>query len=271
MRKIYTILGLLLYAGSFNAQVNFNIGSTVPNFTVTDSEGNTHTLYNYTSSGKYVLIDFYAYWCGPCMATAPTVVEFYHKYGCNAGNVIVLGVEYEGTWAQCHTFEVQAGIDDDNPYPYCAGAQGGGAAVHSAYGVAAFPTLISISPQNILLDNDIWPISGVSTLEAAFPNGSLTPMACSTDVTEDVVAATLSVFPNPADDVVNIRIPSGLGLSAQLVLMDATGRQVYVERLNGTQPGQLIQVPVAQLATGLYQVVITAADGQRYSTTVAVR
>ena len=33
-------------------------------FTVTDLEGNSHTLFDYLNNGKYVCVDFFAYWCG---------------------------------------------------------------------------------------------------------------------------------------------------------------------------------------------------------------
>ena len=44
-------------------------------------------------------------------AVAPTVNEFYKKYGCNAYDVIVLSVEYEGTTQQTVDFENANGGD----------------------------------------------------------------------------------------------------------------------------------------------------------------
>jgi hypothetical protein len=41
-------------------------GSTAPNFTSTDLDGNTHTLYDILDQGYVVYIKFFATWCGPC-------------------------------------------------------------------------------------------------------------------------------------------------------------------------------------------------------------
>lgn len=264
MKQIYISLAAIgLSLSSFGQLNNFSTGDVVPDFTVTDLDGTEHSLYEYTAAGKYVLIDFYTYWCGPCMATAPTIVEFYHAYGCNEGDVIVLGVEGDGSNAQAHEFEVSAGVDDDNPYPCASGTEGGGGAVHTTYGVAAFPTVVAINPSNELLDNDVWPIPSMQTLVDAFPTSSISEMSCMVNVAENVTAVqSVRMFPNPANDLVSFSFSTmSQSESMAIEVFDAMGKLVYsAQNIQTLSEGNLYRLDVAALTSGVYSVRISSTN-----------
>lgn len=51
----------------------------MPDFTVYDAQGNAAKFYDF--SGKPVILNFWASWCGPCKSEMPDIQEAYGKYG----------------------------------------------------------------------------------------------------------------------------------------------------------------------------------------------
>lgn len=54
-------------------------GSLAPNFSLQDSNGKTISLDEFKGK-QYILIDFWASWCGPCREELPYIKELYQKY-----------------------------------------------------------------------------------------------------------------------------------------------------------------------------------------------
>jgi peroxiredoxin len=57
---------------------NTTIGTQAPDFALANPEGKTVRLSDYF--GKYILVDFWAAWCGPCRRENPNVVRVFNKY-----------------------------------------------------------------------------------------------------------------------------------------------------------------------------------------------
>lgn len=70
------------YAQSFIAGVKrirgISVGDVAPDFSLNDPDGKQIALSSLR--GKYVLLDFWASWCGPCRKENPNVVRLYQQY-----------------------------------------------------------------------------------------------------------------------------------------------------------------------------------------------
>lgn len=85
LRTISLFLGLtaMLYCAFVQAEpVQFNL---------TDLQGKSHTVKTY--AGKWLVVNYWATWCPPCLDEIPELVEFHDKYK-NKG-AVVLGIDFE--------------------------------------------------------------------------------------------------------------------------------------------------------------------------------
>ena len=232
MKKITSLaLFLCLSLTAFSQTSNYNVGDVIDDFTVTDIHGVEHNLYEYADAGKYIYLDFFFDTCGPCQVTTPIFNEFFDKYGCNEGDLIMLSINNgSDSDEEVEAFEEAYG----GPFNHApaVSADGGSGAVNTNFGVNLFPTYCLIGPDKTLVEKDIYPINNLGTFEATFPDG-VDPevMECTTLGVTEVTDANFSIFPTVSNGQ-NISIVMNNQEATSVRVYDITGRVVYSNDTN---------------------------------------
>lgn len=76
------------------------IGKPAPDFSLTDINGNPISLKDY--QGKVVLLDFWATWCGPCIAEMPNVKKIYDTH--KDRGFVVIGISLDNDASEVRDF-----------------------------------------------------------------------------------------------------------------------------------------------------------------------
>ncbi|AXY73853.1 AhpC/TSA family protein [Paraflavitalea soli] len=116
-------------------------------FAQANVEGKTITLKSY--KGKYVLLEFWASWCGPCRAENPNLRKQVELFGSKGFNV--LGVSLDKTKAPW----VQAIEKDGLTWPQVSDLKGWNNEIALLYGVKAVPANFLIDPTGTIIAQDL--------------------------------------------------------------------------------------------------------------------
>ncbi len=266
MKKIL-LSSLIACASAFslNAQIQgYSVGQTVADFTVTDINGNSHTLSTYTNAGKWVILDFFFVDCPPCQQTTPIFNELHEKYGCNSSNLICISMNTgQDNNAAVAAFEATYGGSFSHA-PAIA-SEGGAGAVNSAFNPAAYPTYCLIGADMQLKNGDIWPLQNVGTFETACTNAGFTPTPATCSATASTPELTMSdahIFPNPSTGEVSVRFNNTLSSDVAIEVVNLVGQIVYTSTSSSVTGLNSIDLNLVDLNDGQYLVKITNGQMQ---------
>lgn len=126
-----------------------SVGSVAPDFTQNDPTGKPISLSSF--KGKYVLLDFWASWCGPCRQENPNVVKAYNQY--KAKNFTILSVSLDrpngkDAW-------LQAIKDDGLTWNHVSDLQFWNNQVAKLYSIQSIPGNFLIDPTGKIVAKDL--------------------------------------------------------------------------------------------------------------------
>ena len=128
-------------------RVNVSEGSPAPELVLPQANGSNLALSSLR--GKYVLIDFWASWCGPCRKENPAVVALYNRY--KGKGFEIYGVSLDDS----KEMWLAAVAKDGLPWPQVCDLKGGASPAAATYNVTTIPSTFLLDKNGKIIARDL--------------------------------------------------------------------------------------------------------------------
>ena len=126
-------------------------GQKAPEFTLASLDGTDVALYDVLAEKEVVLIDFWASWCGPCIADFPELKRLYAAYDDHGFEIVGVSID-----SALEDWE-QGSIDNELPWIDLGEMDGWEGATATTYGVLAIPKGYLLDSNGCILEKNIRP------------------------------------------------------------------------------------------------------------------
>ena len=121
-------------------------------FEAETTDGQLHHLAEYAGHGQYVLLDFWASWCGPCIASFTLMKQMHEVFGERGLRIIGVSIDQDkDSWLNAV---------DKYQLPWLQlretiASQSNRTSASEKYGITGVPTLVLIAPDGIVISTDL--------------------------------------------------------------------------------------------------------------------
>ncbi|PIF29685.1 uncharacterized protein DUF4369 [Flavobacterium sp. 9] len=121
------------------------IGTSVANFGLKDKDGKAYNVKDIVAGKKYILIDFWASWCGPCRKEIPNLKTAYSEYAGKGFEILSISIDKdEKAWQKALAQENMQwhNLLDDNK-------------VSNAFNVKAIPATYLVDSKGVIIGDNL--------------------------------------------------------------------------------------------------------------------
>jgi peroxiredoxin len=121
------------------------LGQPFMDITLKTPDDRPISISDYAGKGKYVLLDFWAAWCGPCRNANPHVVELYKRYKDKGFEIVGISLDQtKDAW-------VKAIKDDNLTWPHMSDLKYWGSDAARLYSVSSIPHTVLLDKEGKII------------------------------------------------------------------------------------------------------------------------
>lgn len=265
-------------AGEKPERIELKEGMTFPILEGTTHTGEAFTLADYLNRDQYILVDFWAGWCGPCMQQMPYLSQAMREVQNERFAIVTVSLDDENSKPR-----LEKAIEDFGlTFPIVTDWQRWKSRYVSEYGVYGIPANFLISPEGVVLMRNLHDedLVDIPRLFAEDPDLHYEPILIDLEITNmppRVSAELPEIEPAPLEIVLQVDNPQIEGRAFEAGII----RTAYVDtgvqtlrRRNGAitkdVDGNPIVFQVIEVVEEEFQVTLDASQSTAMSTALAI-